>query len=201
MCWANAETGPCRALLPRWYFDREEGRCAQFIYGGCGGNRNNFESEEYCLSVCSSVSKSCRQQHLISSNSPCTGCQILTNSAKFSLKLQFHFRSLLFFFYSLLVCSLSHTSSMEYVHFLQDSTRSISSSCYLILLCQIIILSLSKTVETVIVLNNLVRVPQFTSIICVIFYLNINCKFTQAGIYLSGCVEDEALHRRPSTLL
>uniref|UniRef100_A0A674PFA1 Amyloid-beta A4 protein n=1 Tax=Takifugu rubripes TaxID=31033 RepID=A0A674PFA1_TAKRU len=55
VCWANAETGPCRALLPRWYFDREDGRCAQFIYGGCGGNRNNFESEEYCLSVCSSV--------------------------------------------------------------------------------------------------------------------------------------------------
>ncbi|KAG7241017.1 hypothetical protein INR49_026047 [Caranx melampygus] len=55
VCWANAETGPCRAMLPRWYFDRQEGHCAQFIYGGCGGNRNNFESEEYCLSVCSSV--------------------------------------------------------------------------------------------------------------------------------------------------
>uniref|UniRef100_A0AAQ5ZYM9 Amyloid-beta A4 protein n=1 Tax=Amphiprion ocellaris TaxID=80972 RepID=A0AAQ5ZYM9_AMPOC len=58
VCWANAETGPCRAMLPRWYFDRQDGSCAQFIYGGCGGNRNNFESEEYCLSVCSSVSKS-----------------------------------------------------------------------------------------------------------------------------------------------
>ncbi|XP_019733961.1 amyloid beta (A4) precursor protein a isoform X2 [Hippocampus comes] len=55
VCWASAETGPCRAMLPRWYFDRQEGRCAQFIYGGCGGNRNNFESEEYCLSVCRSV--------------------------------------------------------------------------------------------------------------------------------------------------
>ncbi|KAK1876586.1 Amyloid-beta A4 protein [Dissostichus eleginoides] len=48
------ETGPCRAMLPRWFFDPQEGRCAQFIYGGCGGNRNNFDSEEYCLSVCSS---------------------------------------------------------------------------------------------------------------------------------------------------
>uniref|UniRef100_G3PQL0 Amyloid-beta A4 protein n=1 Tax=Gasterosteus aculeatus aculeatus TaxID=481459 RepID=G3PQL0_GASAC len=55
VCWANAETGPCRAMLSRWFFDHQEGRCAQFIYGGCGGNRNNFDSEEYCLSVCSSV--------------------------------------------------------------------------------------------------------------------------------------------------
>uniref|UniRef100_A0A672I154 Amyloid-beta A4 protein n=1 Tax=Salarias fasciatus TaxID=181472 RepID=A0A672I154_SALFA len=58
VCWASAETGPCRAMLPRWYFDRADGRCARFIYGGCGGNRNNFESEEYCMSVCSSVSNS-----------------------------------------------------------------------------------------------------------------------------------------------
>ncbi|XP_061659308.1 amyloid beta (A4) precursor protein a isoform X2 [Syngnathoides biaculeatus] len=55
VCWASAETGPCRAMLPRWYFDRRDGRCVQFIYGGCGGNRNNFESEEYCVSVCRSV--------------------------------------------------------------------------------------------------------------------------------------------------
>uniref|UniRef100_A0A8C2ZNJ6 Amyloid-beta A4 protein n=1 Tax=Cyclopterus lumpus TaxID=8103 RepID=A0A8C2ZNJ6_CYCLU len=63
VCWANAETGPCRAMLSRWYFDHQEGRCAQFIYGGCGGNRNNFDSEEYCLSVCSSVSKSQTHTH------------------------------------------------------------------------------------------------------------------------------------------
>lgn len=58
VCWANAETGPCRAMFSRWYFVKEEGRCAPFIYGGCGGNRNNFESEEYCLSVCGGVCKS-----------------------------------------------------------------------------------------------------------------------------------------------
>ncbi|XP_040004061.1 amyloid-beta A4 protein-like isoform X1 [Xiphias gladius] len=54
VCWARAESGPCRAMLERWYFVPEKGRCAPFLFGGCGGNRNNFESEEYCLAVCSS---------------------------------------------------------------------------------------------------------------------------------------------------
>ncbi|XP_033864811.1 amyloid-beta precursor protein-like isoform X1 [Acipenser ruthenus] len=55
VCSEEAETGPCRAMLPRWYFDLASGQCVQFIYGGCGGNRNNFETQEYCLSVCGSV--------------------------------------------------------------------------------------------------------------------------------------------------
>ncbi|KAI1885175.1 hypothetical protein AGOR_G00217480 [Albula goreensis] len=55
VCWEQADSGPCSESLPRWHFDHEEGHCAPFLYGGCGGNRNNFESEEYCLSVCGSV--------------------------------------------------------------------------------------------------------------------------------------------------
>uniref|UniRef100_A0A667YD11 Amyloid-beta A4 protein n=1 Tax=Myripristis murdjan TaxID=586833 RepID=A0A667YD11_9TELE len=58
VCWARAESGPCHAMLERWYFVPEKGRCAPFLFGGCGGNRNNFESEEYCLAVCSSSCKS-----------------------------------------------------------------------------------------------------------------------------------------------
>ncbi|CAM9133353.1 unnamed protein product [Lampetra planeri] len=54
VCWARAESGPCHAMLERWYFVPHKGRCAPFLFGGCGGNRNNFESEEYCLAVCSS---------------------------------------------------------------------------------------------------------------------------------------------------
>uniref|UniRef100_A0A4W5PMC1 Amyloid-beta A4 protein n=1 Tax=Hucho hucho TaxID=62062 RepID=A0A4W5PMC1_9TELE len=53
VCWARAESGPCHAILERWYFMPEKGTCAPFLFGGCGGNRNNFDSEEYCLSVCS----------------------------------------------------------------------------------------------------------------------------------------------------
>uniref|UniRef100_A0A3Q1D805 Amyloid-beta A4 protein n=1 Tax=Amphiprion ocellaris TaxID=80972 RepID=A0A3Q1D805_AMPOC len=54
VCWAQAESGPCHAMLERWYFVPEQARCAPFLFGGCGGNRNNFDSEEYCLAVCSS---------------------------------------------------------------------------------------------------------------------------------------------------
>ncbi|XP_068602779.1 amyloid beta (A4) precursor protein b isoform X1 [Brachionichthys hirsutus] len=53
VCWARAESGPCHAILERWYFMPKKRRCAPFLFGGCGGNRNNFESEEYCLAVCS----------------------------------------------------------------------------------------------------------------------------------------------------
>ncbi|XP_074833319.1 amyloid beta precursor like protein 2 isoform X1 [Carettochelys insculpta] len=52
VCSQEAMTGPCRAVMPRWYFDLYKRKCIRFIYGGCGGNRNNFESEEYCLAVC-----------------------------------------------------------------------------------------------------------------------------------------------------
>nr|ATW68851.1 amyloid protein precursor 770 [Tupaia belangeri] len=55
VCSEQAETGPCQAMISRWYFDVTEGKCAPFFYGGCGGNRNNFDTEEYCMAVCGSV--------------------------------------------------------------------------------------------------------------------------------------------------
>ncbi|XP_041659656.1 amyloid-like protein 2 isoform X4 [Cheilinus undulatus] len=52
VCTLEAETGPCRASMPRWHFDMSLKKCVRFIYGGCAGNRNNFDSEEYCMAVC-----------------------------------------------------------------------------------------------------------------------------------------------------
>lgn len=58
VCTLEAETGPCRASMPRWHFDMSQRKCVRFIYGGCAGNRNNFDSEEYCMAVCKRLSKS-----------------------------------------------------------------------------------------------------------------------------------------------
>ncbi|XP_035857307.1 amyloid-like protein 2 isoform X2 [Sander lucioperca] len=52
VCTLEAETGPCRASMPRWHFDMSQRKCVRFVYGGCAGNRNNFDSEEYCMAVC-----------------------------------------------------------------------------------------------------------------------------------------------------
>ncbi|MEQ2193335.1 hypothetical protein XENOCAPTIV_009361, partial [Xenoophorus captivus] len=32
--------------------EERQRKCVRFIYGGCAGNRNNFDSEEYCMAVC-----------------------------------------------------------------------------------------------------------------------------------------------------
>ncbi|KAK6752874.1 hypothetical protein RB195_003961 [Necator americanus] len=51
-CLEERSTGPCRALMIRWGFDQDSKKCIPFFYGGCGGNRNNFETEKECKERC-----------------------------------------------------------------------------------------------------------------------------------------------------
>ncbi|XP_054160513.1 spondin-1-like isoform X4 [Oppia nitens] len=56
-CMQNKEVGPCRGYFPRYYYDVSKGMCYQFIYGGCRGNKNNFERYADCKRMCEDMLK------------------------------------------------------------------------------------------------------------------------------------------------
>lgn len=51
-CELALETGPCDAAFQRFGFDPALGRCREFLWGGCDGNENNFETFDACRSTC-----------------------------------------------------------------------------------------------------------------------------------------------------
>lgn len=42
----------CHGYFPKYYFDPATKSCHTFIFGGCGGNANRFDSENDCLNAC-----------------------------------------------------------------------------------------------------------------------------------------------------
>ncbi|ODN01185.1 Kunitz/BPTI-like toxin [Orchesella cincta] len=54
-CWMPKDPGPCRALIPRWYFNNKTLRCEMFNYGGCQGNGNNYKSRGQCEVKCHKI--------------------------------------------------------------------------------------------------------------------------------------------------
>ncbi len=52
ICGLPQDPGPCDAAMPRWWFDAATGKCEPFVYGGCQGNANNFQSPNDCVKIC-----------------------------------------------------------------------------------------------------------------------------------------------------
>lgn len=52
LCALKDESGPCKAIKDRFFFNVDTGSCELFEYGGCGGNANNFETLEACEETC-----------------------------------------------------------------------------------------------------------------------------------------------------
>eukprot|EP00096_Caligus_rogercresseyi_P003711 TRINITY_DN1716_c0_g1_i1.p1 TRINITY_DN1716_c0_g1~~TRINITY_DN1716_c0_g1_i1.p1 ORF type:complete len:445 (-),score=99.12 TRINITY_DN1716_c0_g1_i1:112-1416(-) len=65
MCSAIKVVGECKGAISRWFYDSERDTCSPFIYSGCNGTANNFESLEDCAS-------SCIASQLSEKTDPCT---------------------------------------------------------------------------------------------------------------------------------
>ncbi|EDL24072.1 kunitz-type protease inhibitor 2 isoform a precursor [Mus musculus] len=56
-CGVSKVVGKCRASIPRWWYNITDGSCQPFVYGGCEGNGNNYQSKEECLDKCAGVTE------------------------------------------------------------------------------------------------------------------------------------------------
>ncbi|KAL4240558.1 hypothetical protein ACF0H5_001350 [Mactra antiquata] len=51
-CSLQAEYGNCTEQLVRYYFSTVADKCIPFVYSGCGGNQNNFDTLDKCNFEC-----------------------------------------------------------------------------------------------------------------------------------------------------
>ncbi|XP_058811937.1 papilin isoform X2 [Topomyia yanbarensis] len=71
-CVLKKDMGTCHNYTVKYFFDVEYGGCGRFWYGGCGGNKNRFDSAEECKDVCEApAGKDVCQLPKITG--PCTG--------------------------------------------------------------------------------------------------------------------------------
>ncbi len=58
-CSLPPETGPCEALIQRYFHNATSRKCERFTYGGCEGNSNNFIARYSCERACGGECNPC----------------------------------------------------------------------------------------------------------------------------------------------
>lgn len=52
ICLEDKQEGQCGGIYPRFWYNATSKRCERFIYTGCKGNRNQFETADACKRMC-----------------------------------------------------------------------------------------------------------------------------------------------------
>ncbi|XP_017047326.1 kunitz-type serine protease inhibitor bitisilin-2-like [Drosophila ficusphila] len=52
VCHQPIIVGHCHALIYRFAYNVDTQSCEVFTYGGCGGNKNNFDTKDLCEQAC-----------------------------------------------------------------------------------------------------------------------------------------------------
>ncbi|KAK2706695.1 hypothetical protein QYM36_014662 [Artemia franciscana] len=69
-CFLEKEEGPCRESIASFYYDKTDGVCKQFLYGGCNGNQNRFSTRQECENRCGNAQDVCDLPRIVG---PCSG--------------------------------------------------------------------------------------------------------------------------------
>ncbi|KAJ8704591.1 hypothetical protein PYW07_011779 [Mythimna separata] len=51
-CLLPTDAGICYGHVPKYAFNNAAERCEMFVYGGCMGNENRFDTLEDCQAAC-----------------------------------------------------------------------------------------------------------------------------------------------------
>ncbi|CDW61093.1 Kunitz BPTI domain containing protein, partial [Trichuris trichiura] len=72
-CELPADSGPCRAHFVKYYYNKESNKCDTFVYGGCEGNDNRFDTVEECEAKCAEEEPAKEPCKLPADPGPCKG--------------------------------------------------------------------------------------------------------------------------------